>query len=64
MLGSGNIGAHLDSANVNAYYSSDSGITWQEVAQGEHIPEIGDHGTIVTLLPTSETDQLLYTIYV
>ena len=47
----GNIGTYLYDRDdeVNTYLSRDAGLSWQEVAKGSFIYEMGDHGGLVVM---------------
>lgn len=64
MIANGNLGrgrdVHVDQASV--YYSRNGGVNWTQVAQGPHVPEIGDHGAVVVLVPTAEGTALRYSV--
>eukprot|EP01120_Amphizonella_sp_Union-15-10_P011949 TRINITY_DN520_c0_g1_i1.p1 TRINITY_DN520_c0_g1~~TRINITY_DN520_c0_g1_i1.p1 ORF type:complete len:567 (-),score=86.59 TRINITY_DN520_c0_g1_i1:32-1732(-) len=49
ILASGNVGTKLDKDynDLNTYLSRDAGSTWTEIAKGQFIPEMGDHGGII-----------------
>lgn len=49
----GNSGEHLDEARDAqcTWLSRNGGETWEDVAQGAHIYEFGDHGGIVVMAP-------------
>lgn len=48
--------------SINAYLSRDGGMTWSQLAVGEHTYEMGDYGSLVLLSKTAvATSNILYT---
>ena len=52
------MGSELDVYEPYTYTSIDGGLSWQEVAEGSHIYEIGDQGGLIVMAqdqkPTKE----------
>lgn len=51
LIGTGNIGEYLSNKaeDINTYLSIDGGNTWNEIAKGSFIYEVGDHGGIIVM---------------
>mmetsp|Transcript_37568 Transcript_37568/g.33626 ORF Transcript_37568/g.33626 Transcript_37568/m.33626 type:complete len:295 (-) Transcript_37568:614-1498(-) len=63
IIGTGNVGEYLshNDGEINTYLSRDGGVTWDEIAKGSHIYEIGDHGSILVMAPnTIPVDYVIY----
>jgi hypothetical protein len=61
-MATGSVGYHLhDRERINTYLSRDAGLTWEEVAQGSHIYEYGDHGSLLVMAEDDvPTQHVLY----
>lgn len=65
MLANGNVGPvrteRFDDSNT--YFSRNGGVTWDEVAKGPHVPEMGDHGAVLVLAKeNAPSTALLYSL--
>jgi hypothetical protein len=64
-MGVGNLGKQLNRVKadqLNTYLSRDGGITFIEVKKGPHIYELGDHGGLIVIAPTTQaTTEVFYT---
>lgn len=51
MIGTGGTGKYLPTRQdeINTYFSRDGGLTWDEIAKGSHIYELGDHGGLIVM---------------
>lgn len=65
MIANGNLGTRLSTRDEdsNTFFSRNGGVDWTEVAKGPHVPEVGDHGAVVAMVPEDTlTDTLLFTV--
>eukprot|EP00005_Dracoamoeba_jomungandri_P000043 CAMPEP_0174250240 /NCGR_PEP_ID=MMETSP0439-20130205/471_1 /TAXON_ID=0 /ORGANISM="Stereomyxa ramosa, Strain Chinc5" /LENGTH=806 /DNA_ID=CAMNT_0015330259 /DNA_START=57 /DNA_END=2477 /DNA_ORIENTATION=+ len=63
ILASGSVGMWvLDEVDeLNTYMSRNGGVTWKEIAKGDHLFEFGDHGAVTLIAKSFEqTTDLLY----
>ncbi len=63
LMATGSVGKWLtnDPAKANTYLSRDAGLTWSEVAKGNHIYEFGDHGGLIVMAEIGKTtDRVKY----
>ena len=65
ILATGNVGEFLsnDANSVNTYMSRDAGVTWEEILQGPHIYEFGNHGGLIVaakMASLGPTDEVLF----
>ncbi|CAD7952931.1 unnamed protein product [Amoebophrya sp. A25] len=54
ILGTGNIGQYLRTEDANTYISIDGGLTWIEAHKRPYIYEIGDHGGLLVMAPSTK----------
>lgn len=64
LIGIGNVGDQLKPFSYgDTFLSRDAGVTWIQIAQGPHLYEFGDHGSIIILVAQNrKASALLYSI--
>lgn len=52
-MATGNVGPFLseDADEISTFFSRDGGLTWEQIADGSHIFEFGDHGSAMVAAP-------------
>eukprot|EP00392_Amoebophrya_sp_AT5.2_P004043 g4048.t1 len=61
ILGTGNVGQYLRYEDANTYMSIDGGLTWIEAHKKPYIYEIGDHGGLLVMAPsTKKTKEVIF----
>ncbi|CAD7967065.1 unnamed protein product [Amoebophrya sp. A120] len=61
ILGTGNVGPYLRYEDANTFISIDGGLTWIEAHKKPYIYEIGDHGGLIVMAPsTKKTREVIF----